>query len=460
MNGAAATVAQYPQAPRAGAHRPRSPYAGYWNASWIASVIALAFIMMRASEFLGPLQRLKPVFAVTLLLLFMHISKSGRAAWQSVWSNVTFRLAVAYTVCIGLSVPFSIWRGQSVETMMTVPWALILVVLLCLNMPRLTDFDRVIKLVVWIAALAGIALAVQGDVVESSRMTSRGSYDPNDLGALFVTMFLFAVGASTRGTTTARLMSALSSVVLLTLMMKTGSRGALIGLAVGLLVFTLAYRPRKFMMILVAIVIIGPLSWPLVPPVTRERAASLFNLEDDYNTTSNSGRVYLWKRGVVFALKNPVVGIGAGTFEVQVGQDFREQGTRGAWHTAHNTYVQVFAELGMAGGMLLLALLGRGARNAVTLWHWKKKVHRPELLSALAAYCTAIVFLSHGYSYILWGMIGISAMTEQLLRTSAYRATSASGTPRAQLEFRNVQPRSGLSAAGTSRSMSRPYRER
>jgi putative inorganic carbon (HCO3(-)) transporter len=460
VNGTAAAVAPHPQAPRVSPQRARSPYVGFWNASWIVSATALVFIMIRASEFLGPLQRLKPVLAVTLLLLFMHISKSGRAAWQFVWSNVTFRLAVAYTACIGLSVPFSIWRGQSVETMMTVPWALILVMLLCLNTPRIKAFDSVLQLAVWIAALVGLALAVQGEVVEGSRMTSRGSYDPNDLGALFVTMFLFAIGASTRGTVTARLVSVLSSVVLLTVMMKTGSRGALIGLAVGLLVFILGYRPRKLMTILVAIVILGPLSWPLVPPLTRERAASLFALEDDYNTTSNSGRVYLWKRGVVFALKNPLVGIGAGTFEVQVGQDFREQGTRGAWHTAHNTYVQVFAELGMAGGMLLLAILGRGARNAATLWHWKKQTHRPELLASLAAYCTAITFLSHGYSYILWGMIGISAMTEQLLRTSVFGATSASGTPRAQREFRNVHSRSGLSAAGTSRSMSRPYRER
>ncbi|QJR36221.1 O-antigen ligase family protein [Gemmatimonas groenlandica] len=409
------------------AQRAAPALRGYWRGSWIASVLALSFIMIRAGEVLGPIRQLKPVFTVTVLLLLFHLFGTGAVAWKSIRTNVTFQLAVAMGVCICLSVPFSIWKGQSVSTMMTLPWSLSLVALLSLNAPSLRNFDRVLMLATWVAALTAIALVSQGAVVEGSRLTSLGTYDPNDLGALFVIMIPFALGASTRGPKLSRLISAVSAAVLFAVLMKTGSRGGLIGLVVGLSVFSFSYRPRKILMILGAIIILAPLTWPLLPTVTKERAVTLFSLDEDYNTTSNSGRLYLWKRGVVFALANPLVGLGAGTFEVQIGEDFRDQGTRGAWHTAHNTYVQIFAELGMPGGILLLALIGRSARNAAAFWSWRTTVHRPELLASLAAYLSAIVFLSHGYSYILWGMFGIAAMTEQLLRTRPTRTSVISG---------------------------------
>lgn len=438
------------------ARRWRPQFPGFWSSSWIAAVIAVAFIMIRVAEFLGPVQLVKPVLAVTLILTGLHFLRSGRQAWQSVKSNITVRLAIGYSVCICLSVPFSIWRGKSIDTMTTVPWALALVALLCLSTPSLRDFDRILKWTAWIAAVTGIALVLQGEVVEGSRLTSRGSYDPNDLGALFVVMLAFAVGAATRGRALSRVTSAAAALVLLVVLLKTGSRGGLIGLVVGMLVFALSYRPRKFLIIFGVVAILGPVSWPFFPPVIRERAASLFALEEDYNTTSNSGRLYLWKRGVVFALANPVVGLGAGTFEVQVGQDFREQGTAGAWHTAHNTYVQVFAELGMLGGTLLLAMLWRSVRNASLLWNWRRSIHRPELLSALAAYMTAIFFLSHGYSYVLWGVLGISAMTEHLLSRRLPRAVSSPESAGAQIAVRTAsRPTSHGFAANARTSSSR-----
>ncbi len=418
------------QAPFRGHNLQRAAPAlrGYWGGSWIASVLALSFIMIRVGEVLGPVRQLKPVFSVTLLLLLIHIFGTGAAAWKSIRTNVTFQLAVAVGVCICLSVPFSIWKGQSVSTMMTLPWSLSLVALLSLNIPNLRNFDRVLMLATWVAALTAVALVSQGAVVEGSRLTSLGSYDPNDLGALFVIMIPFAIGASTRGPKLSRLVSAVSAAVLFAVLMKTGSRGGLIGLVVGLSVFSFSYRPRKILIILSAIIVLAPLTWPLLPTVTKERAVSLLSLDEDYNTTSNSGRLYLWKRGVVFALANPLVGLGAGTFEVQIGEDFRDQGTRGAWHTAHNTYVQIFAEIGMPGGILLLALMGRSVCNSAAFWSWRTRTHRPELLASLAAYLSAIVFLSHGYSYILWGVIGIAAMTEQL-RRSHFSRTSVIGGP-------------------------------
>jgi putative inorganic carbon (hco3(-)) transporter len=392
------------------------PRNGYWSLAWLAAVISLALLMVRVGEFLGPLQVLKPVFTVTLAILAIHAVRTSSAVWRSLWSLVQFRLAVAYAICIVASIPFSIWRGQSIVILMTVPWALALVVILGLNAPRQREFDRVLTCASWVTALTAVAAVLQGAVVEGSRITTLGSYDPNDLGALYALMLPIALGSMRRGGMLPRAISGIAALLLLAILLKTGSRGGFLALLSGTVVLVCSFRPRQIAVALVIGAVSFPAAWTLAPPLMRERAASLLALEDDYNTTSNSGRIYLWKRGVVFALSNPVVGLGAGTFEAQVGADFRERGDRGAWHTAHNTYVQVFAETGLAGGVVLITLLLRAAMLATRFWSWRNRIHRPELLAAVAAYITAITFLSHGYTYILWGVIGFSVMTERLLK--------------------------------------------
>lgn len=383
---------------------------GYASISATISIVALSLTTLRLGELFGAARFIKPVFLATIVGLAAHVLLTKSPAWSRLWHSKVFRLVLLYCFTVIASFPLSIWKGQTWSTIMVLPWAVSLVVILGLTKPALADIDRISKWMAWMTAIVAGALMTKGAVVEGTRLTSSGSYDPNDLGALFAFTLPFALAAALRGGWPSRLLSIGASVVLFSALMKTGSRGALVGLGCGLVIFLFSFRMRTIVLVLAVFVVAVPAVIPVLPQTMRDRAATLMSLDEDYNTTSNSGRVYLWKRGIVFALENPLLGLGAGTFEAQVGNDFRSQQVVGAWHTAHNTYVQVAAELGFIGLSSLLGLLLISGRDAVKLWGWKSKIHRPEYLAGLLAYMACIFFLSHAYSYILFAVFGLSIL--------------------------------------------------
>lgn len=414
---------------------------GYWNGAAWGTLLVFSMVMLRIGEQLGPVRYLKPVLLSTTVVLAIHLVCSSRAVWISAWSKPQMRLTLAYIICIVASVPFSVWRSNSVGLVWIAPWGVALVFVCALTPPIRSTTDRIFRLLSWLSAVYAILVMAAGQVVESRRMTSSGSYDSNDLGALFAFSLFLALGATIRGRPLSRVVSGVSAAILLWALLMTGSRGGLLALGAGCLTFVLGFRPRAQFAILLTLVLATPVAWRFAPPVMRERASTLVSLDDDYNTTSNSGRVYLWKRGVLFAVQNPVVGVGAGGFSTKLGRDFSEQGTRGAWHTAHNTYVQVFAELGVPGGVVLMALLYSCFSVAARYWRWTKAVHRPEYLASVLAYLTSIAFLSHGYSYLLFGIIGLSILfssPEELSRRKKSSAHVLAGGRRGATAYRLV----------------------
>ena len=393
---------------------PAAPYPrGYWEASAIVAIVVVSLTTLRLGELLGPVRYLKPVFTATLIGIALHLARTAAPAWSRLLSSNAYRMVLLYCLTVVFSFPLSIWRGRTLSTIMVLPWAIALVTIIGLTRPTVADVDRLFKWTSWLTAIAAVILVVNGDAV-AGRLTSTGSYDPNDLGALFCFGLPLAIGNVLRGRRIDRVISLGAAVILLVALMKTGSRGALIGLAGGVLALLLAFRMRHVIMIGFLLAVLVPTSWPLLPETMRERALTLLSLEDDYNATSNSGRIYLWKRGMLFAVQHPLVGIGAGTFEAQIGNDFQSQGSGGAWHTAHNTFVQVAAELGFIGLGALLVLLGIYWSAAGKFWSWKAPAHRPEYFASLFAYMLCIVFLSHGYSYILFAVFGFSVLLDSL----------------------------------------------
>src|SRR5678815_3555338 len=84
--------------------------------------------------------------------------------------------------------------------------------------------------------------------------------------------------------------------------------------------------------------------------------------ESDYNRTDETGRVQIWKRGIGYMLSNPLLGVGAGNFPAAEGllSPFAQRQQFGVgvrWSAAHNTLVQVGAELGVVGLVLFVALV-------------------------------------------------------------------------------------------------------
>ena len=139
----------------------------------------------------------------------------------------------------------------------------------------------------------------------------------------------------------------------------TLTRGAYVGLAVGVLAALLAGRPRYVLVAPVAITLFF-LAMPL--PV-RDRLASATNPRD---VTMND-RVAMWKAGAAMVAERPFFGVGPGRVR-ELYPRYREPG----WvepHPGHlhNNVVMVAAETGIPSALAYLAFVGAFFAGAVRI---------------------------------------------------------------------------------------------
>src|SRR5690606_15321749 len=99
---------------------------------------------------------------------------------------------------------------------------------------------------------------------------------------------------------------------------------------------------------------------------------TMLNPSQDYNWAggSETGRMEIWKRGVTYMAGNPLLGVGVRCFSVAEGtlspQAAQQSiGIGFKWSTAHNSFVQIGAELGVGGLLLFCAMLASSFRQ---LW--------------------------------------------------------------------------------------------
>ena len=103
--------------------------------------------------------------------------------------------------------------------------------------------------------------------------------------------------------------------------------------------------------------------------VFSERIKSII----DTNEVSNSGRIYIWKETLASIARNPILGVGIGNFPTILKQN--PTATK-AGASAHNLYLNFFAELGIFGfaaAMLIIYEILKKSRqllknNESTVW--------------------------------------------------------------------------------------------
>jgi len=191
--------------------------------------------------------------------------------------------------------------------------------------------------------------------------------NPNDLASL--TLLTFGVSVSLASTSPPRTLMRygtwISSMLLLIVMLLTQSRGAFLGLAVGMgpAFLKLGLKRPKYMipLIIAAISIIAVIPdsvWERLSGI--EKLTSVSTVAEADPEGSAAQRFEIQKVGWRIFQDNPVLGVGLGAYPLANASYAPELGKR----DTHNTYLNLAVEAGLPGLILWLLLFGTVLRYA------------------------------------------------------------------------------------------------
>jgi O-antigen ligase len=259
---------------------------------------------------------------------------------------------------------------------------------------------------------------------DASRLTG-GVGDPNFLAAMLVPALVFSVFALGWVQGAGRRSVLVGCILLFTVAIYlTQSRGGLVALGAAFAAALLFGGPirRYFAGLAVIVMTIGVVYYAAF--------ASSYELQRLMNPGSGTGRADLWSVAREMIADHPYVGVGAGNFPLVARQYVTETVNLpfvrlivDTPKVAHNTYLGIFADLGVVGLALFVAVVLSGL---VLTWRATARFARAgatelELVSravlvALIGMLTAFVFLSGHYEKQFWLLLGLGIALYGLAR--------------------------------------------
>ena len=399
------------------------------------------FPLLRAVQF--PI--LCSLAALAVFVMQGHV-KAGMAALRTPMIAVT-AFILAWMV---VSVPGSVYQGLSFRFILDDHIKTFLMMLMIAATIRsFADVQRLVLINLLGAGVYCFMILTTFTVGPSGRLGDLFYYDANDLAMMVAATLPFAVYFLIAGEKLWHRMLALACAgVFVLAIVRTGSRGgflALLGVGAYLLFFYSAIPARTRVGFLVGAVallmaIAGPQYWASM--------GTLLNPKDDYNWSENNevGRMAIWKRGMGYMRANPVAGVGVNAFPVAEGTlselASRQQLNVGLkWSAAHNSFVQIGAELGVPGLVAFVLMLARMFHSA---WRMARRRVDPgpkpskanalghAFVAGLVGYVIGGFFLSQAYSALLYAMCGILTgfvLTSASLPTTRVMPAPATTTP-------------------------------
>ena len=263
--------------------------------------------------------------------------------------------------------------------------------------------------------LSLIALASHTDV---SRISAGVTYDPNDLALLLLCVLPFAAFGFIEEKGIKKILLLLAVGLIIVSIIFTISRAGFVGLiAVGGIILIKTFRKKKVMAISFLIACAAIFVF-LAPSEYWERMSTMTNPEEDYNVTSYAGRIEVWKRGIKLIMEHPFTGVGIGEFAVAEGESHKEIG--GKWSAAHNSFIQIGAELGVGGLFFFILLIFYSLRRIRKLSFKDPKllIYRDSVGVSLVGYLVGSFFLSQAYSPILYLLVAMATALTCIVKKS------------------------------------------
>jgi hypothetical protein len=326
-----------------------------------------------------------------------------------------------------VTIPFSYWRGGSVEILTDLFFKSLVLFWLIANTVTTVRRFRVFALALMLFSVPIATTAVKnylsGNFVASSdRIVGYNApltNNPNDLALtlnLIIPFVLVFVRAS-RGCFV-RVFSLGILVLDVTAVLMTFSRTGFISLLT--IMASLSWRlvkSRSLAWVFVLFVVLLA-ALPFLPASMWERWATITNIESDATGSAQARRDQV-VGALKFIIWHPVVGTGIGTGILGL----REQGAEN-WSAVHNAYLQQGVELGLPGMGLYLALVIASLKSATAGQERAGSTYEDSLARQLAqatrlsliAFAVAAIFHPVAYHFYFYYLAGLAVASRSLAK--------------------------------------------
>lgn len=457
-----------PRAPAAAGRPDAAPVlARLWPRGYAVSTLsvycmalAVFLTLSRAHLSVPGGEAARPTLLLSGLSLVLLAGQTSRWKPNELKSDWVFRTIGVLVLFAILGVPGAVVRGEAFGFLKDLYLKTVLIALMVWAIAR-TPRGLILMVRVAVAAATVQALLAlrAGRFDVGGRLSGSHTYDANDLAMLMVVNIPLVVWWATATKGRFRHLVLLTLPVMMLVLVRTQSRGGQLGLGavmVGLLFLgTLGGSPRVTRAAR-RMFVVGVLALPVMPATFWERLRTI-GAEEDYNREHETGRIQVWKRGMGYAFDNPVFGVGIGNFRNAEGRlsdvaQSRAAGEGFKWSVAHNSFVEVFAELGLIPGAMFFGTVGLLVVKLLTMARRlrRRPIPLPVEVTTLApflglgmlSFSVSGFFLSLGYSDTLYVLLGLSAATLHAERRArrALKAASGAAPPRAPVPAPGTVP--------------------
>jgi len=351
--------------------------------------------------YLSVLPRLSIILCLSHLVI--HFLKKGKISFQ--WNRLS-QVLLAFTVWVFLSTLVAPDSGASQSEFFDGFMKSILLYFILIQMVRQDSSLKLLKGTLLLSFLfVGIISLYQtlklGAALPDveNRLKGFGAFtNSNDIAALmtFILPFSMVVALRKREAKLMRALGWLLSLVAITAIVWSRSRGALLGVMATLVLYVILRIGKKAIVPVIGLAVL--LAIPAMILVSNRGS-------DDLEGSSAGRKTYL-KAGLRMGTRNPILGVGFNAFPESLQTYSTESLEESNQMTAHNSWILVFAETGVPGLILFTLAFAICIR-----YSWQIYASQPEFLLALVGYGVSIFFLSHSYliyPYLLYALVHIA----------------------------------------------------
>jgi O-antigen ligase len=414
-----------------------------WDVLQVLLAVFILTAIGRLHQLYPQIQPIKPAMlsAVGAIVYFAADTSRLRRLRTVNFPTTWFVVAILLWIAIGL--PTSIHQRHTWE-LLTGDFSktVVMFVVIVAATRSLRDVERLLLAYLASSVIYAFVVVTRFSVGPGSwRLTNLYSYDPNDFATWAVSAIPIALHFLTsRGKSAYRLLAIVGLPLLIFAFVKSGSRGGFVALGVTVLYLLVFGRAIAFRWKAVGIAVIALTMTFTASEQFWTQMRTIVSPTEDYNMTSETGRVEIWKRGVGYLLTHPVLGVGGANFGVAEGTlsplAWRQQYGLGVkWTAPHNSFIQIAVDLGFPGIFFLLGsivatfILLRRVRQGEDRHPRALRLSEP-LTASFLGFIVGAFFLSFAYSSILYVLIAFATATAKVWSVSGHRAPGPLGPSR------------------------------